>query len=98
MSNIYNRQQVTSFSSVRLVSSLGLKHLEYLECLNHARITPLRTRKGSKQCCLRCTPLASRPDNARLAGKENLDKIVDYLAKGENVSLLSNHQVPCDST
>ncbi|CAN0318302.1 unnamed protein product [Ascophyllum nodosum] len=35
-------------------------------------------------------------DKSLLAGKENLDKIVDYLAKGENVFLLSNHQTEAD--
>ncbi|CAM9553654.1 unnamed protein product [Ascophyllum nodosum] len=35
-------------------------------------------------------------DKSLLAGKENLDKIVDYLAKGENVFLLSDHQTEAD--
>lgn len=32
-------------------------------------------------------------DKSRLAGKENLEKIAGYLKKGENVFLMSNHQV-----
>ncbi|CAM9880147.1 unnamed protein product [Scytosiphon promiscuus] len=35
-------------------------------------------------------------DNSKLAGKENLAKIADYLAKGENVFLMSNHQTEAD--
>lgn len=33
-------------------------------------------------------------DKSKLAGKENLAKIAEYLANGENVFLMSNHQVP----
>ncbi|CAM9992562.1 unnamed protein product [Ectocarpus sp. 6 AP-2014] len=35
-------------------------------------------------------------DNSRLEGKENLEKIAEYLAKGENVFLMSNHQTEAD--
>ena len=31
--------------------------------------------------------------NSKIYGKQNLDKIVDYINSGENVILLSNHQV-----
>ncbi|CAN0064937.1 unnamed protein product [Ectocarpus fasciculatus] len=35
-------------------------------------------------------------DNSRLEGKENLAKIAEYLSKGENVFLMSNHQTEAD--
>lgn len=38
-------------------------------------------------------PHVARKRTARLGGRENLEKIAEYIAKGENVFLLSNHQV-----
>eukprot|EP00465_Bigelowiella_longifila_P005857 CAMPEP_0185268068 /NCGR_PEP_ID=MMETSP1359-20130426/36110_1 /TAXON_ID=552665 /ORGANISM="Bigelowiella longifila, Strain CCMP242" /LENGTH=342 /DNA_ID=CAMNT_0027858697 /DNA_START=83 /DNA_END=1111 /DNA_ORIENTATION=- len=35
-------------------------------------------------------------DNSKLLGRENLDKIVSYIDRGENVILLSNHQTEVD--
>mmetsp|Transcript_18619 Transcript_18619/g.33314 ORF Transcript_18619/g.33314 Transcript_18619/m.33314 type:complete len:443 (-) Transcript_18619:123-1451(-) len=34
--------------------------------------------------------------NSKIYGKQNLDKIVDYIKSGENVILLSNHQTEVD--
>ena len=35
-------------------------------------------------------------DNSVLGGSENFDKIEEYLAKGENVVVLANHQTEAD--